>query len=394
MRKSIIVNLLPIALEESTHQKQECALRLMEIGDQHLHNLILIARSNDNLRAGMESLQAVAVQIIDDCLDSLHRSDSIYQIAIFRKLVRIPLFYVQIFFICLRMLQQMNAHVIEALDGTNAGCSYGNDPALVLDEFFQTAAMNNNVFRMHLMAFDFKTLHRFECAGSYMQGYFFAVDSMRIKILENSIGKMKSGSWSSHTSLDFRINRLIGGLVALLCLAVEIWRNRQLAYCFENLSERHLVVVPIEVNPVVGSSAFGNHFLRFRTESISASHGGAERKLVALDFEITLQASLFPFLQITDHAEPGTMSGGLEHEFIISRFCRLHQENLNKRTCFLAEVQTRLYHLGIVEYHQGSLREICGKMMENIIAYLAVLIDQQFAVVALGNREFCDALIR
>ena len=174
----------------------------------------------------MESLQTVAVKIIDDSLDSLHRSDSIYQIAIFRKLVRIPLVYVQIFFICLRMLQQMNAHVIEALDGTDAGGSYGNDPALVLDEFFQTATMNNNVFRMHLMAFDFKTLHRFECAGSYMKGYFFAVDSMRIKILENRIGKVKSGSWSSHTSLDFRINRLIGGLVALLCLAVEIWRNR------------------------------------------------------------------------------------------------------------------------------------------------------------------------
>lgn len=83
MRKSIIVNLLPIALEESTHQKQERALRLMEIGNQHLHNLILIARSNDNLRAGMESLQAVSVKIIDDCLDSLHRSNSIYQIAIF-----------------------------------------------------------------------------------------------------------------------------------------------------------------------------------------------------------------------------------------------------------------------------------------------------------------------
>ena len=83
MRKSIIVNLLPVALEESTHQEQERTLRLMEIGDQHLHNLILIARSNDNLRAGMESFQTVAVQIIDDCLDSLHRSDSIYQIAIF-----------------------------------------------------------------------------------------------------------------------------------------------------------------------------------------------------------------------------------------------------------------------------------------------------------------------
>ena len=159
------------------------------------------------------------------------------------------------------MLQQMNTHIIETLDGTDAGGSYGNNLALVLDEFFQTTAMNYNIFRMHLMAFDFKTLNRFESAGSYMQGYFFAVDSMRIKILENRIGKVKSGSWSSHTSLDFRINRLIGGLVAFLCLTVEIRRNRQLAYCFENLGERHLIIVPIEVNPIVGSSAFGNHFL-------------------------------------------------------------------------------------------------------------------------------------
>ena len=56
MRKSIIVNLLPVALEESTHQEQERTLRLMEIGDQHLHNLILIARSNDNLAIGRAAI--------------------------------------------------------------------------------------------------------------------------------------------------------------------------------------------------------------------------------------------------------------------------------------------------------------------------------------------------
>ena len=55
----------------------------------------------------------------------------------------------------------------------DAGGSYGNDPALVLDEFFQTAAMNNNVFRMHLMAFDFKTLSPvLNVPALCMQGYF------------------------------------------------------------------------------------------------------------------------------------------------------------------------------------------------------------------------------
>ncbi len=141
----------------------------------------------------------------------------------------------------------MNAHVIETLDGTDACGSYGNDTTLVLDEFFQTTTMNNNIFRMHLMTFDFKTLHRFESAGSYMQGYFFAVDSMRIKILENRIGEVKFGSWIANTSLDFRINRLIGCLIAFLCLTVEIRRNRQLRLLFRELSsERHLIIVRIE----------------------------------------------------------------------------------------------------------------------------------------------------
>ena len=46
--QSIIIYLMPVAFHEGTHQKKQCGLRLMEIGDEHLDNLIIIARGNDD----------------------------------------------------------------------------------------------------------------------------------------------------------------------------------------------------------------------------------------------------------------------------------------------------------------------------------------------------------
>lgn len=127
MREGIIIYLLPITMQEGTHQEKQGALRLMEIGYQHLHYLIGITWSDDDLRAGVKGFQSVAVEIIDDCLDSLHRSDVIHQIAICRQLVWIPLFYMQVLFTCLRMLDEMHAHIVETLDGAHTGGSHGDE---------------------------------------------------------------------------------------------------------------------------------------------------------------------------------------------------------------------------------------------------------------------------
>ena len=247
-------------MQEGTHQEKEGALRLMEIGDQHLHYLIGITRSNDNLRAGMQGFQTVAVEIIDDCLDSLHRSDAIHQIAICRQLVWIPLLYMQILLACLRMLDEMHTHIVETLDGAHTGGSHGDDLALVLNELFQAATMNHDIFGMHLMTFYLQTLHRLEGSRSYMKGNLFTVDAMRIQVLEHRIGEMKTGCWGSHTTLYLRINSLISGLVTLFSLAVQIWRDRQLSYCLENLGKGNMLVVPIEIHPVVGAATLGYHF--------------------------------------------------------------------------------------------------------------------------------------
>ena len=73
MTQGIVVNLVPVALDKGTHQEQQRRLRLMEIGDQHLYYLVVIAWGNDNLRTAMQRLQPVTVEPVEKSLNrSLH----------------------------------------------------------------------------------------------------------------------------------------------------------------------------------------------------------------------------------------------------------------------------------------------------------------------------------
>ena len=71
----------------------------------------------------------------------------------------------------------------------------------------------------------------------------------------------------------------------------------------------------------------------------------------------------------------------------------LKQKNLYERPRCLAEMKACLYHLGIIEHHQGSGRQVVCDVVENIFADIPVAIDKQLAVVALCNGEFGDTLV-
>ena len=75
--QGVIVNRFPVSMKESAHQQQQRALRLMEIGDQRVDNLVSIARGDDDLGAAMQSLQAMPVQERDDILDGAPWRDAI-----------------------------------------------------------------------------------------------------------------------------------------------------------------------------------------------------------------------------------------------------------------------------------------------------------------------------
>ena len=62
MGKGIVVDSAPVATDKGTDQQQESALRLMEVGDEHLYDFILVTRNDDDLRGGMERRQMMAVE--------------------------------------------------------------------------------------------------------------------------------------------------------------------------------------------------------------------------------------------------------------------------------------------------------------------------------------------
>ena len=66
---------------------------------------------------------------------------------------------------------------------------------------------------------------------------------------------MESGRGGSHRPFDLGIDGLVGGLVALLGLTVEIWRDGQLAHGVDNLRKTH-IPTPREVDTVRGAVEF------------------------------------------------------------------------------------------------------------------------------------------
>ena len=65
MRKSIVVNLLPILAHKSTHQKQERGLGLVKIRYQMLHYAEAVAGLNHNLRLRMKRVLVRLVKVME-----------------------------------------------------------------------------------------------------------------------------------------------------------------------------------------------------------------------------------------------------------------------------------------------------------------------------------------
>ena len=156
----------------------------------------------------------------------------------------------QIFFLDIRIVHDLETHIIQALQGTNTGGSYSNGATIVGYQSLDSMTAHSNILRMHLVLANRRTLDRTESAGTDMQRQFLALDTLGIECAQDSIRKMEASRRRSHTALDFRINRLISCQVAFLRLAIQIWRNRQFAHCIQYLCKTDSSVVPLEVYPL------------------------------------------------------------------------------------------------------------------------------------------------
>ena len=65
MGEGIVVNRAPVAVHESRDEQQQRALRLVEVGDHHPHDVVFVSGSYDDLRTGVQCFHVVTVQIIE-----------------------------------------------------------------------------------------------------------------------------------------------------------------------------------------------------------------------------------------------------------------------------------------------------------------------------------------
>ena len=64
----IVVHPSPVAMQACAYQKEERGLRLVEIRDEHLDDMITIAWHDDDLSGGMERGELMGIEPIDNSL--------------------------------------------------------------------------------------------------------------------------------------------------------------------------------------------------------------------------------------------------------------------------------------------------------------------------------------
>ena len=71
MGQRIVVDLVPVALDECADEQEQRRLRLVEVGDELVHDLVGVARCDDDLRATVEHVEFCRVEPVEQVADGL-----------------------------------------------------------------------------------------------------------------------------------------------------------------------------------------------------------------------------------------------------------------------------------------------------------------------------------
>ena len=66
MRQCIVIDLVPAVSDESRHEQQQRAARLVEVGDKPLHDVPTLTRYDDNAGCRHETVETPTVEIVDE----------------------------------------------------------------------------------------------------------------------------------------------------------------------------------------------------------------------------------------------------------------------------------------------------------------------------------------
>ena len=100
--------------------------------------------------------------------------------------------------------------------------------------------------------------------------------------------------------------------------------------------------------------------------SFTFSSGSGQGNRESFDGHFAFQLSVFPFLQIADHAKPGGMCCLLEIQDIIVWLDRFKTKHFDQCSRLFSKMEARLNDFCIIEYHQTALQQIFRQRSENI----------------------------
>ena len=201
-----------------------------------------------------------------------------------------PLVHMQFAFRKVKTLFKFHTYIIKTFKRTHAGGANRNRTCVVSKQLFQGLPLYAYILRVHLVAFNFFRLDRFESSCPDMKCELLTVDSMRVQFGEHIVCEMKSCRRGGNRAFDFGINGLVCSLVAFLCLSVQVWRNGQFARNIQYLRKRNIGIVPRKFHDIA-STCILNSF-------------GRKSQTVALHLESPVKTSLLPLLEIANHANP------------------------------------------------------------------------------------------
>ena len=132
----IVVDGAPVVYaHKCRHQQEQCALRLVEVGNHTANDAILESRRNHQLGTAHICLGVVAVEIVNHILQRFLGADFT------RCAVRHPLLHGEHFLVGIGVGFEHLPHIVEAFEGAHARRPHGNSLATVPEQLFQSLAL-------------------------------------------------------------------------------------------------------------------------------------------------------------------------------------------------------------------------------------------------------------
>jgi hypothetical protein len=203
------------------------------------------------------------------------------------------------------MEQHSLSQVIETLHGSHRRGSHHNQLVSVFIQRLYRFSRNGYELSVHIVIADGFRLDRLEGAGTDMQCYTGYANTSLFKRRHHLGSKMEARRRSSHRSLHFGIDRLVGLVIARFGIAVQIRRNRQFPCYLQQFGKGHFRSVPRKLN--------------HRIISVLGNFPGREQQLRPLHDDSHLQHLILPPFCVANHAMPGAASPLLEIFGIIAR---------------------------------------------------------------------------